>query len=95
MSKHINHVVGLLRSFPEAVRRDYVTEELEEKISQRSWKIKWETTLPADFNTYLKFNEILNAFWAVATESQKLFYFPLYFWWNLTAILPLRVTEFY
>lgn len=96
MSKHINHVVGLLRVIPgSSACRDYVTEELEEKISQRSWKNQnGKQRYLADFNTYLKFNEILNAFWAVATESQKLFYFPLYFWWNLTAILPLRVTEF-
>jgi hypothetical protein len=96
MSKHINHVVGLLRVIPgSSAHRDYVAEELEEKISQRSWKNqKGKQRYLADFNTYLKFNEILNTFWTIATKNQKLFYFPLYFWWNLTAILPLRITEF-
>lgn len=32
-------------------------------------------------------------FWTTADEEKRLYYFPLYLWWNLTAILPLRVTE--
>ena len=36
----------------------------------------------------------MNTYWEGASEVEKLFYFPLYFWWNLTAILPLRPTEF-
>jgi hypothetical protein len=30
----------------------------------------------------------------VTDDEARLFYFPVYFWWNLTSILPLRPTEF-
>jgi hypothetical protein len=36
----------------------------------------------------------LDQFWSRAGEKEKLFYFPLFLWWNLTTILPLRPTEF-
>ena len=48
----------------------------------------------ADFSCYLRFNRELDSYWNVASEEEKKFYFPVYFWWKLTAILPLRCTEF-
>ena len=76
-------------------KRDYVVEALEDKLERIVWSSQNQKQRRlADFKTYLKFNEILNDFWQTASERQKLFYFPLYFWWNLTAILPLRPTEF-
>jgi hypothetical protein len=90
------HVMTLLKIIPGGGEdRDYVIQELEEREERASWK-KTEG-LPrqlADFKSYLRFHEVLTDFWKTADERQKLFYFPLYFWWNLTAILPLRPTEF-
>lgn len=71
--------------------RDYVVEELEEWV----WKLKKCGTreLP-DFKYYLRFNRELDSWWTKADSEEKRIYFPVYFWWHLTAILPLRATEF-
>ncbi|OQB11620.1 MAG: hypothetical protein BWY15_02435 [Firmicutes bacterium ADurb.Bin193] len=94
--KHIKHIVGLLQIIPGSnEKRDYVIEALEEKMERQKWNLqKGNKRCLADFRTYLRFSEILDKFWRTADRKQKLFYFPLYFWWNLTAILPLRPMEF-
>jgi len=95
-NKYLNHMVGLLQIIPgESEERDYVIASLEERIEQTKGKqcINEQRQL-ADFKSYLRFHDILTTFWQTADENQKLFYFPLYLWWNLTAILPLRPTEF-
>jgi len=43
--------------------------------------------------SYFRFESYLNKFWAEATTNEKLLYFPVYFWWKITSILPLRPTE--
>lgn len=48
----------------------------------------------ASFESYFKFNDLLNRFWHSASQEQKLFYFPVYLWWQLSAIIPMRPTEF-
>ena len=95
MSEDINHITGLLQIVPGGCEeRDLVLEILEEKMAQHKKRPGGNQRHLADFHTYLKFNEIMGEFWQTADNRQKLFYFPLYFWWNLTAILPLRPTEF-
>ena len=48
----------------------------------------------ADFASFLRFGRAMEAFWDQAVQARKLLFFPLYLWWNLTMILPLRPTEF-
>lgn len=49
----------------------------------------------ASFQTYFKFNDILNDYWEKVTDmEEKMFFYPLYLWWQVTAILPLRPREF-
>lgn len=49
----------------------------------------------ASFDSYFKFNDILNDFWKQdLTIEMRLFYYPLYLWWNTTAIIPSRPIEF-
>lgn len=71
--------------------RDHVIEEMEdvtpEKRSGKARKL-------ADFKYYLSFDRALKEYWESAETEEKRFFFPVYFWWNLTAILPLRPTEF-
>lgn len=48
-----------------------------------------------EFRSYLEFSHLINHVWKhVMTEQQKKFYFPLKLFWDLTCILPQRVTEF-
>lgn len=96
ISECLNHVVGMLRIMPGGnEERDYVIESLEDRIEQSQRKrCKSKQRQLADFKSYLHFHDILTEFWPTADEKQRLFYFPVYLWWNLTAILPLRPTEF-
>lgn len=47
-----------------------------------------------DFKSYFRFHDALDTYWPGAEEKDRLFYFPMFLWWKLTAVLPLRVTEF-
>lgn len=49
----------------------------------------------ASLDSYMRFNEIIEDFWSTCTDkSKQLFYFPLYLWWRITAIIPTRPREF-
>lgn len=49
----------------------------------------------AGFDSYFKFNDYLNKYWNSAiSDQERLFYYPVYLWWNITAIIPLRPREF-
>ena len=49
----------------------------------------------APFESYFRFDDVLKRFWKESTdENEKLFYFPVWLWWNVSAILPLRPREF-
>jgi len=90
------HSVELLKLLPGGGEaKDRVIEDMEERIlfGYKGHTRKRQRVL-ADFSAYFRFNDALEDFWSGANDSEKSFYFPLYFWWNLTAILPLRPTEF-
>lgn len=46
----------------------------------------------ADYKSYLLFDNLLKDYWERATASEKCVYFPVWFWWNITGVLPLRPT---
>lgn len=49
----------------------------------------------ADFLSYFKFNDYINKYWDTCiTKEERLFYYPVYLWWSITAIIPLRPREF-
>ena len=49
----------------------------------------------AQFQSYFLFNDILNDYWAKPlSDDERLFYYPLYLWWQITAVVPLRPREF-
>ncbi len=49
----------------------------------------------ADFDSYFLFDEILKDYWSSTIPlSDRMFYYPLYLWWLLTAVIPLRPREF-
>lgn len=49
----------------------------------------------ANFMTYFKFDKIMKDFWeSELSEEDRLFYYPIYLWWTLTAVIPLRPREF-
>ena len=49
----------------------------------------------ASFDSNFLFNDIINDYWNQDLENDtRLFYYPLYLWWQITAIIPLRPREF-
>lgn len=50
----------------------------------------------ATFDTYFLFNDIINDYWKSVDidDYDKIFYYPLYLWWKITGIIPLRPREF-
>lgn len=47
----------------------------------------------AHYQSYLRLSDILQRFWENATEKERIFYFPVWYWYNITGVLPLRPTE--
>ncbi len=48
----------------------------------------------ATFESYFRFDEIIKKFWAEATDkNERLFFFPIWMWWNVSGVLPLRPCE--
>lgn len=94
--EHPTHMAEFLTLLPgEDARRDAMIESLDE----RSWASRAQNRnarqrVLADFGAYFRFSDDMHAFWASAKDADKLFWFPLYLWWTLTSILPLRTTEF-
>ena len=85
-------IIGFLSLLPESNDlRDQVVEALE----SQKWSVQSKRPRQlSEFSSYLRFNKALNDFWALASELEKKEFFPVYLWWKLTAILPLRCTEF-
>ena len=52
----------------------------------------------SDFQSMMLFDRIIEDFWKRINNNSnkelKEFYFPLYLWWKITNIIPLRLTEF-
>lgn len=90
------HIAEFLEALPgETARRDAMLESFEEKEqSKRSQNDKTRQRILSEFSAYFKFNDAMSSFWGSANNDERLFWFPLYLWWTLTAILPLRATEF-
>jgi hypothetical protein len=95
LEDYTNHIISFLQLLPGgSAERDWVIECFSERESTAWSKSgKGRQRILSDFNTYLRFNDIIADYWQSAGKDEKLFYFPLYFWWSLAAILPLRVTE--
>ncbi|WP_207717323.1 hypothetical protein [Anaerosporobacter faecicola] len=49
----------------------------------------------AQFDSYFLFNDIINDYWKDdIPNEQRLFFYPLYLWWKITGVIPLRPREF-
>lgn len=49
----------------------------------------------ASFDSYFLFNDIMNDYWKLELPyDERLFFYPLYLWWQITGVIPLRPREF-
>jgi hypothetical protein len=96
LTKNAARIAEFLSLLPgEAIERDCVGETLTERAQayRKASGVNCRRVL-ATFDNYLRFNEAIADYWKTACVAAKLFYYPIYLWWNLTSILPLRPTEF-
>ena len=86
------YILNLLKLLPGGgVIRDAVIDDLEEVRFSRRYS---DSRTLADFKYYLRFDKGIRDFWESCDLWDKIYYFPVYMWWDVTSILPLRVTEF-
>ena len=94
-----NRMLEFLSMLPIAETENEVMERFMDKIDalaelQYSDHAKKQRPL-ASFDSYFLFNDIINDYWNQDLENDtRLFYYPLYLWWQITAIIPLRPREF-
>ena len=97
LTSHASELVDLLTLLPkESFQRDNLLDDLEEMLEYNKNIVKFGKVQRelAQYQSYFRFNEVLSKFWCIASDDEKLLYFPIYLWWNLTSILPLRPLEF-
>lgn len=90
-SAHVSELLQLIPGYSET--RNAAIECLEDCAALHRIRTGSQRKL-LDFRAYFRFHDALDEYWREAGEDDRLFYFPLYLWWKLTAVLPLRVTEF-
>lgn len=76
---------------------DCISDELEEMNDEEIFMNTGTTDKRrlAAFESYFLFDDVLNDFWQKCNdEHEKVFYYPVYLWWKITAIIPTRPKEF-
>ena len=88
------YVAEMLEMLPGTyLEREGVIELLQKQARLYARREKGQRIL-TDFRSYFRFGEEINRSWEGMETKRKLAFFPVYLWWNLTVIIPLRVTEF-
>lgn len=90
----MHRVSEFFSTLPPTGREDRLTQYLD-KLDMISDNLYSQTssgqrTLAA-FESYFRFGEILERFWVESDDiSEKLFYFPVWMWWHVSGVLPMR-----
>lgn len=86
-------LIDLLELLPgQTTWRQKILEQLQDVPAPKKQSSRQRRTL-AVYQSYFRFNDFLDRFWKEATLEEKDIYFPVFFWWKVTSILPLRPTE--
>lgn len=89
-TSHVLHFLEMIPDSPGYIGP--VMERIEENRTLDGWGKKSRKL--AGFRYFLRFERMVESFWKTADEDRKAYFFPIYLWWRLTSILPLRATEF-
>lgn len=88
---------GYLEGFLAMLPGDYPARDMLIERIQEIGRFESGKAVPrklAEFSYFFAFGRTMKKVWTGMSDEEKITYFPVYLWWNLTAILPLRVTEF-
>lgn len=69
-------------------------DEIQDQIEAAAGEKRGGKRTLAYYQSYFRFEDFMTDFWEKAEEQQKLLFFPIYLWWRITMIIPLRPTEF-
>ncbi len=87
-----NHLADFISLLPETAELDNIQEELEAYVRE-SYQQAGEQRILAQFRSYLIFDKVIAEFFESASEAEKIMYFPVWFWWKVSTLIPLRPTE--
>ena len=97
-SETVGRVSEFFAMLPEECREEELSDLLVmfDEVEERSQigNVGKQRSL-ATFESYFQFDEIIKRFWDESNdEDEKLFFFPVWMWWNISGVLPLRPCEF-
>lgn len=97
-SETVGRVSEFFAMLPEGCREEELSDLLVmfDEVEERSQigNVGKQRSL-ATFESYFRFDEIIKRFWDESNdEDEKLFFFPVWMWWNISGVLPLRPCEF-
>lgn len=96
---HPSRVIDFFSMLPEPMdieKMEYLLNALDNiadwRYSQNSANAKRQL---ASFDSYFLFDDIMNDYWiSEIPDDERLFFYPLYLWWQITGVIPLRPREF-
>lgn len=96
---HPSRVIELFSMFSEQARTEkmeHLLNVLDYLIDYRYERNSTESRRQlASFDSYFLFNDIIKDYWkSDIPYDERLFFYPLYLWWEITGVLPLRPREF-
>lgn len=90
--------IDFLSMLPESsneLNKDDLVNALDYYISVNYRKSTVQKRNLAQFDSYFLFHDILTDYWnSELDRDERLFYYPLYLWWQITGVIPLRPREF-
>lgn len=93
--KHPNQLIEFFTMLPEAKNEEdfeYLMNFLDNVLDfVRNNYSDDEARDLASFDSYFLFNDILNDYWKMDIDrEERLFFYPIYLWWKITGVIPLR-----
>ena len=97
--KHPNQLIEFFTMLPEAEDEEdfgYLSDFLENVLDVVRDSASDDATRDlAAFDSYFLFNDILNDYWKSDIDlDTRIFFYPIYLWWKISGVIPLRPREF-
>lgn len=73
--------------------RDKMQAEIENKLIADETDDHSAARSIAYYQSAFRLDFYVDLFWEDASEKERILYFPVWFWWKVTTIIPLRATE--
>lgn len=97
MYKHL-HIKAFIDYLSQKTNKTTECNVLKEQIKVLQFSVENTNVrnqrLLKSYNSYTTISEIINRFWEESDSiEEKLYYFPIWFWWNISGCIPMRPKE--